>query len=88
MFTYYGENLLPHWLAIISCFPETLNPLDYEKLLPECDSEGHLFLLYQHELRQKDWVEKPEFDEIVNFDGDDKSEILYELNPSLSIYRC
>jgi len=38
MFIYYGESLLPHWLAIISFFPETLNTLDYQKLLPEVRS--------------------------------------------------
>ncbi|XP_011879378.1 PREDICTED: neuroblastoma-amplified sequence-like isoform X2 [Vollenhovia emeryi] len=87
MFTYYGESLLPHWLAIVSFFPETLSTLDYQKLLPECDSEGRLFLLDQRELRQKDWSEKHEFNEIINLDLDDPSEILYELEPSLLIYR-
>ncbi|XP_019696196.1 neuroblastoma-amplified sequence-like isoform X1 [Harpegnathos saltator] len=87
MFTYYGESLIPHWLAIISFFPETLNPSDYQKLLPECDSEGQLFLLNQCELRQKDWSEKLEFNEVINLDADDRSEILYELDPSLSIYK-
>ncbi|KAL6266607.1 hypothetical protein P5V15_003452 [Pogonomyrmex californicus] len=87
MFTYYGESLLPHWLAIISFFPETLKPSDYQKLLPECDSEGQLFLLDQRELRQKDWSEKHEFNEIISLNSDDRSEILYELEPSLLIYR-
>ncbi|KYN08466.1 Neuroblastoma-amplified sequence [Cyphomyrmex costatus] len=87
MFTYYGETLLPHWLAIISFFPETLNTLDYQKLLPECDLESQLFLLYQRELRQKDWSERHEFNEIINFDLDDQAEILYELDPSLLIYK-
>ncbi|XP_053978605.1 NBAS subunit of NRZ tethering complex-like isoform X1 [Hylaeus volcanicus] len=87
MFTYYGESLLPHWLAIISFFPETLNPLKYKKLLPECDTDGQLFLLDQRELRQKDWSEKTEFNEIINFKSDDKSNQLYESDPSLSIYK-
>ncbi|KAM0725693.1 NBAS subunit of NRZ tethering complex [Formica fusca] len=87
MFTYYGKSLLPHWLAIISFFPETLNTLDYQKLLPECDLEGQLFLLDQRELRQKDWSEKYEFNEIINENTDDGSEMLYELDPSLLIYR-
>ncbi|XP_012217633.2 NBAS subunit of NRZ tethering complex-like [Linepithema humile] len=88
MFTYYGESLLPHWLAIISFFPETLNPSDYEKLLPECDSENQLFLLDQRELRQKDWSEKYQFNELINQDLiDEEYEILYELDPSLLIYR-
>lgn len=88
MFTYYGESLLPHWLAIISFFPETLNPLDYEKLLPECDLENQLFLLDQRELRQKDWSEKYQFNELINQDLiNEECEILYELDPSLLIYR-
>ncbi|XP_020298354.1 neuroblastoma-amplified sequence-like [Pseudomyrmex gracilis] len=87
MFIYYGKSLLPHWLAIISFFPETLNPVNYQKLLPECDAQGHLFLLDQRELREKDWSEKPEFNEVINLDLDDRSEILYESNPSLLIYR-
>lgn len=87
MFTYYGESLMPHWLAIISFFPETLDPLDYQKLLPKCDSEDQLFLLDQCELRQKDWSEKLQFNEIVNLDVDGRSEILYELDSSLSVYR-
>ncbi|KZC12834.1 PREDICTED: neuroblastoma-amplified sequence-like [Dufourea novaeangliae] len=87
MFTYYGESLLPHWLAIISFFPETLNPLKYKELLPKCDTDNQLFLLDQQELRQKDWSEKTEFNEVVSLDNDDKSELLYESNPSLSVYR-
>lgn len=87
MFTYHGENLLPHWLAIISYFPETLNPLKYKKLLPECDTDGQLFLLDQCELRQKDWSEKTEFNEIINLENDDESKVLYEDDPSLSTYR-
>nr|XP_033341499.1 neuroblastoma-amplified sequence-like isoform X1 [Megalopta genalis] len=87
MFTYYGESLLPHWLAIISFFPETLNPLKYKKLLPKCDIDCQLFLLDQRELRQKDWSEKTEFNDVINFENDNKSELLYESDPSLSIYR-
>ncbi|XP_076178527.1 NBAS subunit of NRZ tethering complex isoform X2 [Ptiloglossa arizonensis] len=87
MFTYYGESLLPHWLAVISFFPETLNPLKYKKLLPECDTDGQLFLLDQRELRQKDWSEKTEFNELIHLDNDDNSQLLYESDPSLSIYK-
>ncbi|XP_076751683.1 NBAS subunit of NRZ tethering complex [Xylocopa sonorina] len=87
MFTYHGESLLPHWLAIISFFPETLDPLKYKKLLPECDTDGLLFLLDQRELRPKDWSENAQFNEIINFENDDKSQLLYEYDPSLSIYR-
>ncbi|KMQ95721.1 neuroblastoma-amplified sequence [Lasius niger] len=53
----------------------------------KCDLEGQLFLLDQRELRQKDWSEKYEFNEIINENLDDGSEMLYELDPSLLIYR-
>ncbi|KAK0092818.1 hypothetical protein PV326_000527 [Microctonus aethiopoides] len=86
LFTYHGQKLIPHWLAIISCFPETLNPNEYEKLLPECDDNGQLFLLYQRELRPKDWLEKNEFEFIFDKNNNDGSDILYETDPNLSIY--
>ncbi|KAK2578040.1 hypothetical protein KPH14_008457 [Odynerus spinipes] len=87
MFTYYGNILLPHWLAIISFFPETLNPSNYQKLLPHCDSEGQLFLPNQCELRQKDWSERTIFNGIINLAEDDQSQLLYKTDPSLSIYK-
>ncbi|XP_014605991.1 PREDICTED: neuroblastoma-amplified sequence-like isoform X1 [Polistes canadensis] len=87
MFTYYGNILLPHWLAIISFFPETLNPLNYQKLLPHCDLEGQLYLPDQCELRQKDWSERKIFDKIINLVEDDQSQLLYETDPSLDIYK-
>lgn len=87
MFAYYGNILLPHWLAIISFFPETLNPSNYQKLLPHCDLEGQLFLPDQCELRQKDWSERNVFNEIINFVEDDQSQLLYETDPSLNIYK-
>ncbi|KAF7386326.1 hypothetical protein HZH68_013458 [Vespula germanica] len=87
MFAYYGNILLPHWLAIISFFPETLNPSNYQKLLPHCDLEGQLFLPDQYELRQKDWSERNIFDEVINFIQDDQSQLLYETDPSLDIYK-
>ncbi|KAK0162101.1 hypothetical protein PV327_008465 [Microctonus hyperodae] len=86
LFTYHGQKLIPHWLAIISCFPETLNPNEYEKLLPECDENGQLFLLYQRELRPKDWVEKNEFEFIFDKNNNDGLDILYETDPNLSAY--
>lgn len=88
MFTYYGAKLIPHWLTIINFFPETLNPEKYQKLLPECDIEGRLFLLYQQELRQKDWVERSVFSEIINLEShDDDAEFVYEGKRSLLAYR-
>ncbi|XP_015606385.1 neuroblastoma-amplified sequence [Cephus cinctus] len=87
MITYHGEKLMPHWLAIISFFPETLNPLYYQKLLPECDSEGQLFLLDRRELRQKDWSDRPQFSKLIGEDNEDGSEFIYDCDMSLSAYR-
>lgn len=88
MFTYYGAKLIPHWLTVISFFPETLSPEKYQKLLPECDIEGRLFLLFQQELRQKDWVERSIFSEIINLESnDDDAEFIYTEKISLLAYR-
>lgn len=35
LFTYHGEELLQHRLAILSNFPETTSPHEYAILLPE-----------------------------------------------------
>ncbi|XP_008201876.1 neuroblastoma-amplified sequence [Nasonia vitripennis] len=88
MFTYYGAKLIPHWLTVISFFPETLSPEKYQKLLPECDIEGRLFLLFQQELRQKDWVERSIFSEIISLESnDDDIEFIYTEKTSLLAYR-
>ncbi|XP_057318854.1 NBAS subunit of NRZ tethering complex-like [Microplitis mediator] len=87
LFTYHGQKLMAHWLPIISYFPETLNPNEYKKLLPECDDQGQLFLLYQKELRPKDWSEKHEFDPIVVNNNDNESLVIYEDDPALSVYK-
>ncbi|XP_034935335.1 neuroblastoma-amplified sequence-like [Chelonus insularis] len=87
LFTYHRPKLMPHWLIIISCFPETLNPCEYKKLLPECDDQGQLFLLYEKELRPKDWVEKHEFESFISTNNDNDSHFIYESDPSLSVYK-
>lgn len=87
MFTYHSAKILPHWLAVISFFPETLKPSDYEKLLPECDAEGQLFLPDQRELRQKDWSERNEFGKALGLSDDDGSEFIYDSDPALNAYR-
>ena len=58
MFTFNGDQTLPHRLAICSCFPETLAPFEYRSLLPECDVNGQVFLWQQQCLRDPaDWCE-------------------------------
>lgn len=87
MFTYYGSQLTPHWLAILSFFPETFSPFSYENLLPKCDQEGKLFLLFQRKLREMDWVERSEFSHLLKIDNDYETSIIYELYPSLIPYK-
>lgn len=87
MFTYYGSKLIPHWLAILSFFPETFSPFSYEDLLPKCDEDGKLFLLFQRKLREIDWVERREFSHLLKIDNDYESSIIYELCPSLVPYK-
>nr|XP_024218343.1 neuroblastoma-amplified sequence-like [Halyomorpha halys] len=40
LFTYHGKEILPYRLNILDNFPESMNPLDYRCLLPECDGDG------------------------------------------------
>ena len=35
LFSYHGEEVLSHWLPILSNFPETANVKEYEPLIPE-----------------------------------------------------
>ena len=46
----------PHWLGVISCFPETLSPGQYSSLLP-CVDTGVVTQLYRQEQRPQDWCE-------------------------------
>jgi hypothetical protein len=57
MFTYHGNAVLPHWLPVLSNFPETVNPYDYKSLLPECTASGSVFPWSQIKLREQDWCE-------------------------------
>ncbi|XP_014228300.1 neuroblastoma-amplified sequence-like [Trichogramma pretiosum] len=87
MFSYYGAYLIPHWLMIISYFPETLHPEKYRKLLPECDGDGRLFLLYQKEIRPKDWVERSDFSAFIDLETYDDANYIYEEKNSYLVYR-
>jgi len=61
MFTYHGDVLLPHWLPVLSNFPETMNPYEYKFLLPECTDSGNVFPQSQIQLREQDWCEGTNF---------------------------
>lgn len=87
MFTYYGKLLLPHWLPIISLFPETLIPYKYQKLLPKCDENGKVLLFDQQELRQLDWVEQENFKNVKIEEYETLPDSLYGSEPHLQEYR-
>lgn len=57
MFTYMGNEVLPHWLPILSNFPETLRPLQYRSLLPEI-VDNDVIPWETRKLRNLDWSEK------------------------------
>uniref|UniRef100_A0A8C5NA09 Neuroblastoma-amplified sequence n=1 Tax=Gouania willdenowi TaxID=441366 RepID=A0A8C5NA09_GOUWI len=64
LFTYHGEELLQHRLAILYNFPETTSPHEYTTLLPEAclDDKGELALIPWDEQRHRemDWCEAEE----------------------------
>ncbi|KAJ9580564.1 hypothetical protein L9F63_024257, partial [Diploptera punctata] len=91
MFTYHGGIILPHWLPVLSNFPETLNPHEYRSLLPECDTEGHLFHWNEIQLRSQDWCEKFNFQEEMELDDKDRdadSEFIYQEDETLRQFVC
>jgi hypothetical protein len=61
MFMYHGDALQPHWLPVLSNFPETMDPNEYESLLPECTAEGNVFPWIEVQLRAQDWCEEAGF---------------------------
>jgi hypothetical protein len=60
MFTYHGDVLLPHWLPVLSNFPESMDPYEYEALLPKCTASGNV-PWSQIQLREQDWCEGTNF---------------------------
>ena len=78
---------MPHWLTVLSFFPETFNPYTYQNLLPECDQEGRLLLIFKRELRCIDWVERIEFSKVLKSNDDNETPLIYETHPSLLVYK-
>ena len=85
MFTFNGSQILPHRLAICSCFPETMLPTRYSSLLPECDVDGKVFHWEQKQLRQPDWCELVALDaeRILEFEV----EVFYNDESHLRLFR-
>ncbi|PSN37576.1 Neuroblastoma-amplified sequence [Blattella germanica] len=88
MFTYHGSIILPHWLAVLSNFPETMNPQEYRSLLPECDSTGHLFQWTKIQRRSQDWCENSNFEYICKNNRVSDAEFIYKEDESLQQFIC
>jgi hypothetical protein len=50
--------LAPHWLALLSCLPETARPADYGPLLPGLE-DGEVTEPWRRPAREPDWAERP-----------------------------
>ncbi|XP_066561749.1 NBAS subunit of NRZ tethering complex [Amia ocellicauda] len=91
LFTYHGSELLQHYLAILSSFPETTSPHEYMNLLPEAcnDEDGNLVMIPWNEQRHRDrdWCEEPECRAILEPNPNDEAEFLYQENPGLLKYQ-
>uniref|UniRef100_A0A452IME2 Uncharacterized protein n=1 Tax=Gopherus agassizii TaxID=38772 RepID=A0A452IME2_9SAUR len=88
LFTYHGSDLLPHWLAILSNFPETTSPHEYSFLLPEAWHDVLMILPWNEQKhREEDWCENPQCKMIFEPVLQDEDEFLYETHPELLKYR-
>ncbi|XP_029845076.2 neuroblastoma-amplified sequence [Ixodes scapularis] len=86
LLTYAGDGVLPHWLTVLSNFPETLAPLQYADCLPEIgclDGKPTVLSWQQRNLREKDWCEEniPEAPMVAVWDTFNRD--FYDDNPSL-----
>jgi WD40 repeat protein len=68
LFTHHGDAVLGHWLAIVSCFPETMTPNEYQSLLPEIslDDPNRVVEWEQEPWRTADWVEKEDIRSVLD----------------------
>ncbi|XP_047243058.1 NBAS subunit of NRZ tethering complex isoform X3 [Girardinichthys multiradiatus] len=91
LFTYHGEELLQHRLAILYNFPETTSPHEYAILLPEAcmDERGELALIPWDEQRHRemDWCEAEECRAVLDQNLFDVDGFLYEDAPDLQRFR-
>ncbi|XP_028411208.1 LOW QUALITY PROTEIN: neuroblastoma-amplified sequence-like [Dendronephthya gigantea] len=87
LLTYHGKQTLPHYLSILSNFPETTSPFDYRSLLPEAgidDDEPEVYEWEEKTWRTQDWVENPRYLKTYKDDTvDDPGEFLYRENEEL-----
>jgi len=92
LFTYHGRDVLPHWLAILSNFPETTPVSSYQRLLPfvrESDSDETIIEEWKElKHREPDWVEADIIkSHVIEQENEDQSAFIYEDQPYLCTYR-
>ncbi|XP_065291612.1 NBAS subunit of NRZ tethering complex-like [Dermacentor albipictus] len=87
LFTYAGMATLPHWLTVVSNFPETLPPSHYSTCLPKAriteQGTREVISWDTQDLREKDWCEEmiQEAPMVAVWNSFDKD--FYDDNPSL-----
>lgn len=91
LFTYHGDELLHHRLAILYNFPETTSPHEYTILLPEAclDDSGELAFIAWDEQRHRemDWCEAEDCRSVLDQTFFDDDSFLYEEVPELLRFR-
>eukprot|EP00117_Sycon_ciliatum_P023048 scpid5108/ scgid19701/ Neuroblastoma-amplified sequence; Neuroblastoma-amplified gene protein homolog len=85
LFCLHGDETLPHRLAILSHFPETMDPKEYKYLLPELSERGDVVEFIGEDQRPRDWAE--ELLERTYGAHTDAGEFLYTDTPSLAAFR-
>ncbi|XP_014673695.1 PREDICTED: neuroblastoma-amplified sequence-like isoform X2 [Priapulus caudatus] len=80
---HHGDDLLPHWLPILSNFPEIVPPSNYECLLPKIQSDGTVEPWGMETLREKDWCEVEPCSSAINPTVPNLGGFLYEDVPEL-----
>uniref|UniRef100_A0A672GZU8 Neuroblastoma-amplified sequence N-terminal domain-containing protein n=1 Tax=Salarias fasciatus TaxID=181472 RepID=A0A672GZU8_SALFA len=91
LFTYHGEELLQHRLAILHNFPETTSPHEYTILLPEAcldDGDELAFIAWDEQRhREMDWCEAEDCRSVLDQSFLDDDSFLYEEDPELLRFR-
>ncbi|XP_057309196.1 NBAS subunit of NRZ tethering complex-like [Hydractinia symbiolongicarpus] len=93
LFSYHGKDVLPHWLPLLSNFPETTNLRDFEPVIPEIgetseDPEILPWLEKNH--RDEDWVEQESIMKQIQNDLSQEQnlgEFIYEAQPELMEFK-
>ncbi|KAI8481341.1 hypothetical protein Bbelb_409050 [Branchiostoma belcheri] len=90
LFANHYEDLMPHRLAILSNFPETTSPFEYQTLLPVASSEETQAMLEEwkeNKPREKDWCEEEPCRNAVEPLVVDPGAFLYENNSQMEKFR-